>query len=50
MPFDPIYPFFLRHRVSAGTHLLYRAWAMWATALFRRLSAADHLCGEVRHD
>jgi hemolysin III len=41
MPIDPIHPLFLRHPVSAGTHLLFCAWAVWATLLFRRLSADD---------
>jgi hemolysin III len=43
MPTDPIQPFLFRHPVSAGTHLLFCAWAIYATALLRRLCASDRL-------
>lgn len=38
MDSDPIHPFFLRHPVSAASHLLYAGWAMYAAALLSRLS------------
>lgn len=38
MPPDPIHPFLLRHPVSAGTHLLFAAWAFYAALLLRRLA------------
>src|SRR3954469_9145150 len=41
MPPDAIHPFVFRHPVSAGSHLLYAAWALYALALMRRLTRAD---------
>jgi len=41
MPSDPIHPFLFRHPVSAGLHLLYAAWALYALALLRRLTRHD---------
>src|SRR5262249_38453909 len=41
MPSDPIHPFLFRHPVSAGLHLLYAAWALYALLLMRRLSRDD---------
>jgi hemolysin III len=41
MPPDPIHPLVFRHPVSAGLHLLYAAWALYALALLRRLTRYD---------
>src|SRR5262245_52869810 len=41
MPDDPIHPFLLRHPVSAGLHLLYALWALYALALMLRLTRPD---------
>ena len=41
MPGDLILPFGFRHPVSAVTHLLFCSWAIYATALFRRLNSGD---------
>jgi hemolysin III len=40
---ETIHPFFFRHPLSAGSHLLYCAWAVYATALLRRLCRGDPL-------
>ncbi|MFO0928343.1 MAG: hemolysin III family protein [Gemmataceae bacterium] len=36
---EAIQPLFFRHPVSATSHLLYAAWAVYATALFARLGS-----------
>jgi hemolysin III len=41
MPPDPIHPLLFRHPVSAASHLLYAAWALYALALLRRLARDD---------
>ena len=43
MPPDPLHPCLFRHPVSAGTHLLFCAWALCATVLLRRTWASDRL-------
>jgi hypothetical protein len=35
---EPIQPLFFRHPVSAGTHLVYCLWAVYATVLMVRLA------------
>jgi hemolysin III len=41
MPGDLIHPFGFRHPVSAVTHLLFCGWAVYVTAVFRRLTTGD---------
>jgi hemolysin III len=43
MPLDPIHSYLFRDPVSAGTHLLFCAWALCATVLLRRIWAGNHL-------
>ena len=41
MPPDPIHPYLFRNPVSAGTHLLFCAWAVFVTGVLRRLVRFD---------
>jgi hemolysin III len=43
MPPGGIYPFVFRHPVSAGLHLAWCVWALYATALLWRLARGDSL-------
>src|SRR5262245_26374325 len=43
MPSDSIQPFLFRHPVSAGAHLLFCVWAIYATSLLRRLCGPHRL-------
>jgi hemolysin III len=43
MSSDPIQPWLVRNPVSASTHLLFFVWAIFATALLRRLCGRDRL-------
>src|SRR5581483_713518 len=41
MPLEPVYPYFLRNPVSAGTHLFWCLWSAYVAALLWRLCRGD---------